>query len=378
MENRIVGLDQSQRAFPSYYGWYMQNRNEALPYGWYRRNMEQLDNELIAYDSTFATYPVEELRPHWRRKVKWYAERFMKIRSLLGDHTIRPTSRSAPLGQPTYIDSERSAATIQKKMEDAYYAMARIIVKAEASDRTKQEKAEQYAGWVAKAFVNVTDEIITRYNNTDDLVNYLLREQTYDELPTNEDKSFAAKLPFGARTIHEAIQIGAREHPNFHFNLCTTTREDTEGEWYNYLTGISRNGIFHYADQPAGTTLEMIDVLVSGEYDLKFIPFLRYRGTQENGYDRLLLDVESKSQNFYHKQLPIGTVGFRYDKAGRPHKAEEIRVCTCYFVFSERKFLQKVEEGTLSIGPTKRNEGCGHLYNHTLWDREKWVPVAIP
>jgi hypothetical protein len=101
-------------------------------------------------------------------------------------------------------------------------------------------------------------------------------------------------------------------------------------------------------------------------------------GTKENGFDRAILEIESLCQGVYHKEIPVGTVGYRYDKAGWP-VATETRICMLYFCFSERKFLEKVEKGTLKINPTKHGiPQFARQYNHAVWDRKTWVPVVLP
>jgi hypothetical protein len=88
--------------------------------------------------------------------------------------------------------------------------------------------------------------------------------------------------------------------------------------------------------------------------------------------------LESKSQTPYHKKVPVGTLGFRYDAAGRPIAKEEC-ICTLYFVFSVRKLLEKVEAGTLKVSPTKRGlTMVESLFNRKIWERNTWAPVVIP
>ena len=166
-----------------------------------------------------------------------------------------------------------------------------------------------------------------------------------------------------------------RDHKHFHFHFCTTTLDDSAGEWHQCLTGTGRKCIFHCSNEETGSPLRRTEILYSGNDDLRFVPVIRYLGTPDNGEDRILLELETKCQSKCHLKLPVGTVGWRYHKAGTPRPFNGAsRVCTLYFVYSESKFLEQVEAGTLGISPTKLGRG-NRGYNLTVWDSTTWAPV---
>ena len=91
--------------------------------------------------------------------------------------------------------------------------------------------------------------------------------------------------------------------------------------------------------------------------------------------------MESLCQGKYHKKAPVGTVGFRNDKAGYASMNQtERRVDTLYFVFSESKFLRKVENGELKVNRTKQHRisQLQDVYNYGVWDAATWTGVDIP
>lgn len=375
---RISGLDQYRAAFPLYYEFYSARRKAKLPPGWTTSNIAQLDADLIAFDRTGSAPRFLAHFSSLRKKNLWYNEKFSVIRQLLKDGIIKPTAVSAPLGAPATTDHGRDAAYHRDKKEnDENYQIAQAIVIADWAERNKAERAEEDAIKIQDFILNSDNDLLTRFPTIDGLVDFLLHHCTFAEFPTSTEERAADALPFGAKTIHEAIQCGLQT-PHFHFNFCVTTRDDTDGEWHEYLTGGSRNNIFHYAERPPGTPLRRGDVLDPENSDLQFIPMFRYHATEENGRDRIILEAETKCQSTYHQKVPVGTAGFRYDKAGRPMTKED-RVCTLYFVFSMRKFLEKVEGGTLKISPTKQPiQNIAHRFNFQLWDRSTWAPVVIP
>ena len=112
------------------------------------------------------------------------------------------------------------------------------------------------------------------------------------------------------------------------------------------------------------------------------MPLFSYIGSEENGRDTILLDLESKVQALCHKKAPVGTLGYRYDKAGQPTDFKnERRVCTLMYFWSERKLLENVEKGELVINRTLR--GCPKIayadtaFNMEVWDPNTWLPVEL-
>lgn len=102
-----------------------------------------------------------------------------------------------------------------------------------------------------------------------------------------------------------------------------------------------------------------------------------YRGHEDNGRDRILLELEDLCQRPYHGKLPVGTVGFRCDHGGKPVATEEERTCTLFFVWSEGHFLRKVEKGELKINRTIQKIN-NHQMNFKVWDPRSWTPVHLP
>ena len=113
--------------------------------------------------------------------------------------------------------------------------------------------------------------------------------------------------------------------------------------------------------------------------DLRVVELFSYVGNNENGRDRLMLRVESGFQGLLHKKLPLGTLGFRYDKAGQPvgntyWPENEDRVCKVYFVYSESKLLKLVEDGQVIINPTRAKRSD---FNTDIWGTTTWKPVNL-
>lgn len=126
----------------------------------------------------------------------------------------------------------------------------------------------------------------------------------------------------------------------------------------------------------------MPDVTHSGEYDLKMMPVFMYQGREDNGLDRIVLQLEDLCQRPYHRKLPVGTLGFRTDHGGQPIVANDNRVCTLFFVWSERKFLKNVEQGVLKVNRTRQGTRGGSITNRDMnfeiWDHNTWAPVHLP
>jgi hypothetical protein len=205
------------------------------------------------------------------------------------------------MGQPD-DNSQNPDRHLARCLVDEDYEIAQTIRSGDTKDRVNRECAEEPEVHVANALHTVDHDLLKCYPKLDDLVNYILRKCPYNKFPKSTC-NFSAKalLLFGASNLYEAIQTGLQQHPHFHFNFCTTTRSDSQGEWHAYLTGGGRNNIFSYADCEAGTTnLRVTDVLHSGKYDLQFIPIFQYVGSKNNGFDDLCLAVESMCQGVYH------------------------------------------------------------------------------
>ena len=104
-----------------------------------------------------------------------------------------------------------------------------------------------------------------------------------------------------------------------------------------------------------------------------------YLGNDENGRDKLMLEVEAGLQGVLHKKLPLGTLGFRFDRAGRSvgntyWPKNEDRVCKVYFVYSESKLLKLVEDGQVIINPTRAKRSD---FNTDIWGTTTWKPVNL-
>jgi hypothetical protein len=178
------------------------------------------------------------------------------------------------MDEPSMMDLERGRlAQEHERDNDEDYEIAQFIAGADSLDRRNNKMAEERADKVAtNAILHGDHGLLNFYNNSEDLVNYLLLECTYPNYPTSKENGFSAdSLPFEASNIHQAIQTGLKCHPHFHFNFCMTTSDDAAGEWHGCLTSTNRNSIFLYEDDEAGTRLDVNDIL-NGEHDLKFIP----------------------------------------------------------------------------------------------------------
>uniref|UniRef100_A0A7S2VE60 Uncharacterized protein n=1 Tax=Entomoneis paludosa TaxID=265537 RepID=A0A7S2VE60_9STRA len=372
----IVTQAQFEAAFPLYCNWYMANRKSSLPSGWVTGNLPQLDADLLAYDGSVYTRNFLNHFPTYRRKADWYKRKFIDYRHVLGDNTIRKQKNGADIGDRGTAAPERNRESWREYQETEEGGIKLTIKDADHYQRAKEEREEEKHYVMQDFLLNSGNDLLTEYSTTRDLVNFVLRQCTFEEFPTCEYPRAAKALPFGAKTIHEAVQTGIQNHPHFHFNFCTTTRPIDDGEWHGYLTQNHRNCIFHYSQSPPGTNIQKSDLL-----DLQFIPILQYVGNANNGMDRILLEVESGCQSTYHQKLPVGTVGWRYNKAGisiSKRGQEEEHVCTLFFVFSVCELLEKVEEGVLKISRTKAGPIANPLFNFDVWDINAWEPALIP
>jgi len=144
----------------------------------------------------------------------------------------------------------------------------------------------------------------------------------------------------GKRTVYEAIQYGLRSKRYFHFNLCTTTRIENAGEYHRYITCIpnpTQNPIFSPINQ-LHQALNVTNLLYST--DLKYTTIYSYAGNAANGKDTLILALESELQGRFHNKAPVGTLGYRWDKAGRSNhhwNDVEYKPCALMLVWSESK-----------------------------------------
>ena len=375
-------LPDLKNAFPLYYNWYTQHRGQPLPKGWILLNLQTLESDFIQFDNTGTARAYFDFLNSDKKKAKWFARTFMKLRVLLDDGIIRETVGSAPMGQPTTVHPERQKEYRSQHYEDEDRAIARDICRADSNDRKNAELKAQRDAEMSVYLNSCVEAIFRQYPDTDSLANYLLSRRTEFDLPPNIQSPYCTSvLPFGAKTVLESIKTGLR-NKYFHFNFCTTTLSLDEGEWHNYITGFGRNGIFSHANTPDIPRLSKKTLFHTNadEYDLKFLPVFSYKGSDDNGQDRLLLSLETKCQTVCHQKAPVGTLGYRYNFAGQPvNYNDDERVCTLMLVWSECKLLKKVEAGELIINPTKPHVSNSLTvnYNMKVWNPNMWEPVEL-
>lgn len=259
-----------------------------MPKNWLGSNLRLLDADFIRFDNTGTATDWLNHFSTEKNYRNWYTHCFGRLRQLLGDGIIRSSRVSAAVGQPNSKDPQRGAEYRRLRMEneDEDVAIAREIKKADSTQRTKDEKQEERQDKLAAHMGSSNEDIFRLFPNLDDLANHLLHQRTkFDQhnIPFCDNT-----LPFGAKTFFESIQAGVHTK-YFHFNICTTTRPLEEGEWHNYMTSSSRNGIFSHANEPDRLGLRASIILHSDEYDLKWVPIFSYIGTNENGGGRILL-----------------------------------------------------------------------------------------
>ena len=366
-----------KNAFPLYYNWYTQHRGHPLPKGWIRQHLQTLESDFIQFDHTGTARAYFDFFDSDKKKSQWFAKRFITLRALLNDGVIRESVASAPLGQPSAVHPERQKEYSSQYYEDEDRMIARDIRLADHHDRRKAELKAQRDAEMSVYLNSSVEAIFRQYPDTDSLANYLLSQRTEFDLLNTQDIYCTSVLPFGAKTVLEAIKIGLR-NKYFHFNFCTTTRSLDEGEWHGYLTSHT-NAIFSQANTPDIPRLSKTILFhtTTDDYDLKFLPLFSYVGSAANGQDRIILDLETKCQTVCHQKAPVGTLGYRYNKAGRPvNFNDDERVCTLMLVWSECKLLKKVEAGELIINPTGQPL-CKENFNMKVWNPNTWEPVEL-
>ena len=206
---------------------------------------------------------------------------------------------------------------------------------------------------------SINDTEGTNFGGTvEDILQYILHEKSIFRKP--DVANGTDELPFGCTTLGEVLEYAFATKKYYHCHFCTTTCSDQEEEWHCYFSGSktkTNNPLFSQANVPnRGLTLGRLNDLEKS--DLRVVELFSYVGNNENGRDRLMLRVESGFQGLLHKKLPLGTLGFRYDKAGQPvgntyWPENEDSVCKVYFVYSVSKLLQLVEKEQLIINPTR-------------------------
>ena len=368
--------------FPLYFTHYLvpANRGRSLPPGWIKRNMVQLCDDFVdaaGVQSVLARNFLDRMNEDPQRRV-WFAHRFKKIREVLGDHIISETRVSAARGQPGNNHPVRRAARQVALMENEEYEMDLMIRQGDFDQRAKDERDRERKHIVATSLAQVYNH--NEYIDITALMNRILH------LPivfvSDLNVPFAThSLPFGKPTVFEALQHGLAHEPLLHFNFCITSRPENQEECHRYLSQNTANNNPTFSPtnpDHRGLTRNMLL-----KTDVRYTTICSYKANAGNGKDTLILALESQLQGVFHKKAPIGTLGFRYDKAGRPDyrwNDDEERVCSLMLVWSESKLLESVRDGELRINPTSTAGPPQFLsqYNHKIWDYESWVPVVLP
>ena len=378
-EYKLTELDVLEAHFPLYFTHYLvpANRGQSLPRGWIGDNMQQLTDDFADAAGVRSGLARNYLgRMNDIRRRNWFAQRFKKIREVLLDHIIVQRQNTAARGQPGWQHPVIVAARHAALMENEEYEMEVMIRGGDATQRNKEERERERNDVVATSLAAIY--VNNEYDDLPALANHVLHHQI-DYVSDLTIPCATHSLPFGKDTVFEAIQYGLRHRRYFHFNFCTTTRVERDEEFLRYLTQ-DRNPIFSPFNQ-RHLSLDRQTLLVNPnqEYDLKFTTIKSYRGSAGNGKDNLLLALESKLQGLFHRKAPVGTLGYRWDKAGHPNgywNDDEERVCSLMLVWSESKFLEKVRDNELCINPTQR-AGANAAFNNTVWDDNSWEPVLL-
>ena len=309
----------------------------------------------------------------------WFLENFGKMRSLMGHGTIRPTRRTGPIGSKTKFDPETKKLQHEKNLLRNPTKAATVAQNAKIYQaRSKQERKAQRDHHVRNHLASINDTEKTGFETAEDLLHYLLHKKRIFAKPNVANGT--DKLPFGRATLGEALAYAFAHKEHFHCNVCTTTRSDEEEEWRRYTTTSTQasNSIFSLTDVQS-KCLPKEYVIDPKQSDFCVTELYSYVGNSKNGRDNLMLKVESDIQGIMQKKLPVGTLGFRFDKAGRPvgNKSwpeNEERVCKVYFVYSESKILKLVEKGQVMINPTRSDRA---IYNTDIWSSTTWKPVHL-
>ncbi|OEU07276.1 hypothetical protein FRACYDRAFT_251401 [Fragilariopsis cylindrus CCMP1102] len=376
-EYKLTELDILEAHFPLYFTHYLvpDNRGQSLPKGWIGRNMVQLTDD-FADAAGVQSVLARNFLGRMNNTPNWFAQRFKKIRDVLGDHIIVQRRNTAALGQPGSHNPVRQAARHAALMENEEYEMELRIRRGDVTQRDKEERDRERNDKVATSLAAIY--VNNEYDDVTALMNRILH-QPIDYVSDLTIPCATHSLPFGKPTVFEALQYGLRYRRYLHFNFCTTTRPENQEEYVRYLSQ-DRNPIFSPFNQ-RHLSLDRQTLLVdpNQEYDLKFTTIKSYRGSAGNGKDNLLLALESKLQGLFHRKAPVGTLGYRWDKAGHPNgywNDDEERVCSLMLVWSESKFLEKVRDNELCINPTRR-AGANAAFNNRVWDDNSWEPVLL-
>ena len=382
-ERRLDQPGDLEAHFPLYWKHYQKYRSKVLPKGWMQKRgrLKQMQDQFIVAASAYSA-PGLALAFFKEKKDKraisnWFSNKFQKIREELGDGIVQQTCLSAPLGQPCSGHPDRLADREAVLKENPEYCMKAQQCGAMCSERMKAERDKERSDVVATSLAQVY--VNNEYVNITALANRILHKPI--NFVSDINIPFAThSLPFGKATVFEALQHGLSYERLFHFNFCITSRGENEEECHRYLSGCGAkdNPIFSPTN-PGHNTLTRNMLLQS---DVRFTTVCSYKANADNGKDTLILALESQLQGVFHKKAPMGTLGFRWDKAGRPDYRwtdDQERVCSLMLVWSESKLLKAVQDGVLRINPTKISgpSVLHSLYNNKEWDDESWEPVVL-
>ncbi len=141
------------------------------------------------------------------------------------------------------------------------------------------------------------------------------------------------------------------------------TTLDESAEEYSAYINKHKCCIFHLNGKP------MSDAEFQKIKDWKFVELHQFEGNEDDNFIFLYL-IESICQSIWHKKVPSGTCGWRYNAAGVPYRGSEKRTCILYFTFSEKEMLQLVESEDLTIKETKTmasNKKPHPFMNYSYW-----------
>lgn len=216
MENPPKTLEKLQRAIPLYYAWYMRNRGSSLPRGWIVQHFHELDRDIIRYDPSaerclarFATN---------RQKSLFYNDKFRLLRDLLADGIIEERANTARMGTAGTCNRDRMQTYTEERRDDEEKEIQDFVTRAVTNERHKEEQKASRDSFLALCVQTCEEDIFTRYPDMEDPSKHLLYERT--AFPPSDSPGRADALPFGAKTIDEAIRIGASTNKHFHFNFC--------------------------------------------------------------------------------------------------------------------------------------------------------------
>lgn len=375
-----------KKVFPQYHQHYIkpENRKQVLHKSFFdKTRLRDMINDVIEYtENHHPTHVVDEVKYFFNQsenEKKWFLQKFGKLRSEMGDGTVFQTCLTGTLGSKTAMHPERAKVYIEKYKQDPIQVALRVKAHQLNNLRHSQECKAQRDHHTRRYLSSFNESEKTNFETVEDILQDILHRK--DTFRKPDVANGTDELPFGRATLGEVLAYAFANKEYFHCNFCTTTRADREGEWNRYFTCTPSkvaNPIFSQANfRNRGLTLNRLNNLQQS--DLCVMELFSYVGNNENGRDRLQLQVESGLQGKLHKKLPLGTLGFRYDQAGHPvgntyWPENKDRVCKVYFVYSESKLLQSVEKGQLIINPTRREIST---FNTDIWSRSTWKPVKL-